>query len=561
MIRRLQQELSEITENTTSSETQQLQVKNLQSEIKTLQKTNERLQNSENALKEKCKELQSAVDKYTAQRAQDEQIIKKWQRELDSQKAQVEKQNTEIHELRNSTSEKHEKQIDELKNSLKDALDIHTIHSGKIKTLTKQLETAQLITSAAEVPINKKDSKIQELAKENSALAERLVKLIDQRTKDAESIQRWRKALLARKTQIDILKEKIKTLEERALVTEKTVEQLRAENSSLGKRERTNFETPITPISAIAPRRPPVPSKAAEEESTIKLENDQKPIQIKSEEKSSDDEDKENRFGKQKKIGGLSSRTPLHSKNANLETPTAHIFKKQKTSHDILSPQQHDATPNHSRNEVKQHERRPLISDAVARENKGQARYSTSLTKPYVVYTPFCYKMQTNVMKKTKNRPGERNWLLEDFIVNPNYTAHQEGRNFAFQDVTRNREDRSCLHGTDCTRCREFYEAAGPHAPLPSGPRWNNESSAVNSMSTVNNVKELIEKVSRHRKSWHDQPSPPGFWRSEFPNTQEDEADKAEARRRNEEKVKERYQEAMKNGRYIFREPSLRPAV
>ncbi|KAK9325954.1 hypothetical protein V1517DRAFT_313121 [Lipomyces orientalis] len=184
-------------------------------------------------------------------------------------------------------------------------------------------------------------------------------------------------------------------------------------------------------------------------------------------------------------------------------------------------------------------QRTPLISDDVARENKGRDRYSSSMQKP----------------------PGEREWTLEDFVINPNYNHNID---YAYHDVVRGRE-RNCVHGKDCRDCQAFYKLVGPVTPLPSGPKWNDKSPATptkaenGTPSADDAVRKMIATASRHRALWERPPSPVGFWRSEFPSTQEEREEKREARRRYEEKVQERYEEALKNGRYLFKEKAFRP--
>ncbi|KAK9332740.1 hypothetical protein V1520DRAFT_334178 [Lipomyces starkeyi] len=182
--------------------------------------------------------------------------------------------------------------------------------------------------------------------------------------------------------------------------------------------------------------------------------------------------------------------------------------------------------------------RTPLISDDVARENKGRDRYSSSMRKPL----------------------GEREWTLEDFVINPNYNHNLD---YAFHDVVRGRE-RNCIHGKDCRDCQAFYKLVGPVTPLPSGPKWNDNSPATPSRAEKGTpsgddaVQKMIATASRHRTLWERPPSPVGFWRSEFPSTQEEIEEKQEARRRYQEKVQERYEEALKNGKYLFKERAFR---
>jgi hypothetical protein len=58
-------------------------------------------------------------------------------------------------------------------------------------------------------------------------------------------------------------------------------------------------------------------------------------------------------------------------------------------------------------------------------------------------------------------------------------------------------------------------------------------------------------KMHRHR---HDRPvTPPGFWRTEMPETQEREVDRLDAKKRERDKIEKRYREACREGgRWIF---------
>ncbi|KAK9457160.1 DNA repair protein endonuclease SAE2/CtIP C-terminus-domain-containing protein [Dipodascopsis uninucleata] len=190
---------------------------------------------------------------------------------------------------------------------------------------------------------------------------------------------------------------------------------------------------------------------------------------------------------------------------------------------------------------------RQLISDEVARENKGRDRYSKSMQKPV----------------------GEREWTLEDFVINPNFNHNLD---YAFHEVIRG-QDRQCLHGRECRNCEKFYKTIGNVPSLPSGPKWNEKSALIAdanilTTSTANHqdddnqeVRKMINQVSRHRSLWERPQSPVGFWRSEFPTTQEEIEEKEEARQRYKEKVEERLSEALKNGRYIFKDKNLRPLL
>ena len=65
----------------------------------------------------------------------------------------------------------------------------------------------------------------------------------------------------------------------------------------------------------------------------------------------------------------------------------------------------------------------------------------------------------------------------------------------------------------------------------------------------------LADKHGRHRHAYERRSTPPGFWRTDMPSTQEIEADRQEARELERKKVEERYREAMKGGgRWLFRD-------
>lgn len=58
----------------------------------------------------------------------------------------------------------------------------------------------------------------------------------------------------------------------------------------------------------------------------------------------------------------------------------------------------------------------------------------------------------------------------------------------------------------------------------------------------------LANKYGRHRHTHQRAQSPPGFWRTDMPDTQEIEHDLEAAKRLEREKVEERYREAMRPG-------------
>ena len=66
---------------------------------------------------------------------------------------------------------------------------------------------------------------------------------------------------------------------------------------------------------------------------------------------------------------------------------------------------------------------------------------------------------------------------------------------------------------------------------------------------------ELAKKHGKHRHRYGRMQSPPGFWRTDFPDTQEIAEERREVETREKQQVRERYREAMRpGGRWIFRD-------
>jgi hypothetical protein len=164
---------------------------------------------------------------------------------------------------------------------------------------------------------------------------------------------------------------------------------------------------------------------------------------------------------------------------------------------------------------------------------------------------------------------------LEHFKINPSFN---HGSDYAFTDVVRGRELRKCLPGCTKPECcgnkfRKFVEFAREHeeptlsqeeqdARLLREYLGDNESQLQN-MTEVEKeelliqarTRDLANKASKHRHAYERRRSPPGFWRSDFPSTQELQTDRQEAANRERELVQQRYEEAMRpGGRWLFRD-------
>ncbi|KAI2696625.1 hypothetical protein CBS147332_8977 [Penicillium roqueforti] len=157
---------------------------------------------------------------------------------------------------------------------------------------------------------------------------------------------------------------------------------------------------------------------------------------------------------------------------------------------------------------------------------------------------------------------------LEHFKINP---ARNQGLDYAYDAVIRKKHDRKCISG--CTRpgcCGDRFRAMARLGGFPgkSGAEQEKEDQAIlqeflgedtqllRNMSGEERENLLVEararalanQYGRHRHTHQRAQSPPGFWRTEMPDTQEEEDDLEAAKRLEREKVEERYREAMRPG-------------
>lgn len=164
---------------------------------------------------------------------------------------------------------------------------------------------------------------------------------------------------------------------------------------------------------------------------------------------------------------------------------------------------------------------------------------------------------------------------LDDFKVNP---SSNEGHDFAYSEVVRDKDDRAALRGcTDMHCCGKHFRALAlsqrPNPPLTAEQRQEEQkllegylgefAYRLASMTKDERAElwieakteELANKYGRHRHRFSRMQSPPGFWNADFPDTQELAADKEEALRREKRTIAERYREAMRpGGMWLFRD-------
>lgn len=166
-----------------------------------------------------------------------------------------------------------------------------------------------------------------------------------------------------------------------------------------------------------------------------------------------------------------------------------------------------------------------------------------------------------------RSRPLHR-LTLGHFKLNP---QRNEGLNYAYSEVVRKKNDRKCLAG--CTRsecCGGQFRAMARLGGLPAkSPSEQEEEDQRLLEEYVGEDYHLLEGLSardrdhllieararaianrygKHRHNHQRARSPPGFWRTDMPSTQELETDREAAQRQDREKVEERYREAMRPG-------------
>lgn len=166
---------------------------------------------------------------------------------------------------------------------------------------------------------------------------------------------------------------------------------------------------------------------------------------------------------------------------------------------------------------------------------------------------------------------------LDDFRINPEYN---NGLDYAYRDVVRGREKRKCLAGCTDTACcgkgfRALAEIATPIRDNSTPAQKEEEDTLLTEFlgrdaarlirhmgkeerrDTLIKAKtrELANKHGKHRHAYERRKSPPGFWRADFPTTQEEAEDREKAKLFERDLVQRRYEEAMRgSGKWIFKD-------
>ena len=173
-----------------------------------------------------------------------------------------------------------------------------------------------------------------------------------------------------------------------------------------------------------------------------------------------------------------------------------------------------------------------------------------------------------------------RRLRLEDFKLNPNHS------NYAHHETIRTHDERKSRSGcTDpfCQRCKDlkrFVEMSGYTASKKSGLFDSSPLEGAEDTTEEQLLKDFLggdayrlgqlsdqerkallvkaktkhfqDQFGKHRQGMSRAYEPPGFWNADFPSTQENERLREEAGIMERQKVEERWEEAMRNGMWLF---------
>ena len=157
---------------------------------------------------------------------------------------------------------------------------------------------------------------------------------------------------------------------------------------------------------------------------------------------------------------------------------------------------------------------------------------------------------------------------LDDFRINPNYI----GSEFAFADTIRGRDQRKCLPGCVDPQCcgTSFKKAVemgvaqtitSDHQVLEEylGSDYKTHIQAYSpekrkELLLQARAHEFANTHSKHRQAFNRRFTPAGYWRTDMPSTQEEVQDRAQAYSLERARVEERWREAMREGRWLFRD-------
>ncbi len=158
---------------------------------------------------------------------------------------------------------------------------------------------------------------------------------------------------------------------------------------------------------------------------------------------------------------------------------------------------------------------------------------------------------------------------INDFKPNP---AYNQGYSYAFTETLRKRGDRMCVPGCTNPQCcgstfRAFAEAqASLSASQEEALLEDYLGDAYLGLTQMSpeERKELVLQArtrkmandsGKHREAYSRRRTPPGFWRVDFPTTQEQQQDRETAKEQEKAIIHDRWLEAQrKDGKWVFRD-------
>ncbi|KAF2205408.1 hypothetical protein GQ43DRAFT_15439 [Delitschia confertaspora ATCC 74209] len=181
-------------------------------------------------------------------------------------------------------------------------------------------------------------------------------------------------------------------------------------------------------------------------------------------------------------------------------------------------------------------------------------------------------RLSVNQKDNTLLRSKPLNELrVSDFKPNPMFN---HGYSYAFSETVRNRDARACLPG--CTKpdcCGSAFRALAVTAPPLSSSQEEElledflgdiyDPDCISKMRDDEKAELVLQartrhmaaKHGKHKQAYERRTTPPGFWRADFPTTQEEREDRERANQIERTMVQERWGEAMrKGGRWMFRD-------
>jgi hypothetical protein len=215
------------------------------------------------------------------------------------------------------------------------------------------------------------------------------------------------------------------------------------------------------------------------------------------------------------------------------------------------------------------------VSRLASRQSASKTKPSSSRERQSLAVVEGSYNWEIDPNEERLRTRPVQTLTLQDFKINPNYN---QGFNYAFSEVVRGREARQCLQG--CTKpecCGGKFRALAQSMQKPGPPTASQEEAdemLLNEFMGHNAYKiqhmnreqkeelllqartrELANKLGKHRHAYERRASPPGFWRTDFPTTQERLEDRQRAKEKERDLVEQRYEQAMRpGGAYIFRD-------